>query len=112
MSLSEAGDCEGFAKEVRFAIDGVIFSVMGPNVLASLYKHLKEHHNVTPDELPYRLDTTLGVLESVFGVAGVRTIERATAKRLYALYHLDFVDNPNYKLQDYLRQAKKELAAK
>ena len=108
----DAQATKSFNREVKFALDAVIFSLMGPNVLSSLYKHLKEHYNVDPDEVPYRLETMSSVLESVFGLAGVRTIEKATAKRLYNLYHLDFVDKPNYRLQDYLEQAKKELAAR
>ena len=62
-----------FNDEVRRAIDGAVFSIVGPEVVGALYKHLKEHYDVTPDEVPYRLDTVFDTLEQTFGVKGERT---------------------------------------
>jgi len=98
-----------FNEEVKRAIDGALFSLVGQGVLQSLYKHLEEHYDITPNEVPYRLDTLFKTLEHVFGVTGARTIGKAIARRLYFRFNLKFVDAQNSSLQDYLQQAKKEL---
>ncbi|MGA3405860.1 MAG: hypothetical protein ABSD49_09030 [Candidatus Bathyarchaeia archaeon] len=74
-----------------------------------MYKHLGEHYDITPDEVPYRLDTLFETLEQTFGVKGARTLSKAIARRLYFRFNLQFVETENYRLQDYLEQAKKEL---
>jgi hypothetical protein len=99
-----------FNKEVKSALDMVILGLTGPSVLVSLHRHLKDHYGITPDEIPYRLNTVFGVLESVFGVAGVDTIKRATAKRLCQNVGLDFSDVFGYDLPDYVELCKKRLA--
>ena len=98
-----------FNREAKRAIDGAIFGIVGQDVLRALYKHLKEHYDITPDEIPYRLDTVFETLEHTFGVRGARTLSRAIAKRLYFSLNLQFVETENYRLQDYFKQAKKEL---
>jgi len=98
-----------FNSEVKHAIEGAIYGIVGQDVLRSLYKHLKEHYDITPDEIPYRLDTVFETLERTFGVQGARTLSRAIAKRLYYRLNLQFVETENYRLQDYLEQAKNEL---
>jgi len=101
-----------FNSEVKYAIDGAIFSLVGGGVLAALYKNLKEHYDITPDEIPYRLDSVFETLEHTFGVKGARTLSRVVARRLYFRLNLQFVEKENYRLQDYLEDAKKKLKLK
>jgi len=98
-----------FNRGVKYAFDSAIFGIVGQDVLRSLYQHLKEHYDITPDEIPYRTETVFDTLEHTFGVTGARTLSRAIAKRLYYRLNLQFVETENYRLQDYLEQAKKEL---
>ena len=98
-----------FNIEVKRAVDGAIFGIVGQDVLRALYEHLKEHYDITPDEIPYRLESVFETLEQTFGVQGARTLSRAIAKRLYLRLNLQFVETEDYRLQDYLEQAKKEL---
>jgi hypothetical protein len=99
-----------FNDEVKRAIDGGISDIVGKNVVESLYKHLKEHYDIVPDEIPYRTDTLFETLEHTFGMAGARTLSRAIARRVYAQMGLPFIEPPDYRLQDYLEDAKKQLA--
>ena len=101
-----------FTKEFRYAFDSAIYGIVGQDVLRSLYEYLKEHYDITPDEIPYRSDTVFETLERTFGVKGARTLGRAIAKRLYYRLNLQFVETEDYRLQDYLEQAKKELKLK
>ena len=98
-----------FNNEVKRSVDGTIYAIVGRIVLRALYTHLNEHYDITPDEIPYRLDSPFATLEHTFGVKGARTISRAIAKRLYYRVNLQLVEIENYRLQDYIEQAKKEL---
>ena len=99
-----------FNDEVKLAIDDAISAILGQQVLKALYAHLKDHYDITRDEIPYRLDTLFDALENTFGVKGALTLGRVIAKRFYARMNLQFAELGNYKLQDYLEDAKIELA--
>jgi acetylornithine deacetylase/succinyl-diaminopimelate desuccinylase-like protein len=99
-----------FNDEVKLAIDDAISTILGPQVVKALYFHLKEHYDITSDEIPYRLDTLFDALEKTFGVKGALTLGRVIARRFYARMGLKFVELGNYKLQDYLEDAKIDLA--
>ena len=98
-----------FNSEVKRAIDGAIFGIVGQDVLRALYESLKRNYDITSDEIPYRLDTVFDTLEHTFGVIGARTLSRAIAKRLYYSLNIPFTERENYRLQDYLEEAKKIL---
>ena len=105
-----SADPKEFNDEVKRAVDGAIFGIVGQEVLRALHKHLKDKYAVTPDEIPYRLDTVFEILEHTFGVAGARTLGNAIPRRLYFRYNLQFSETEGYKLQDYLERAKRQLA--
>jgi hypothetical protein len=109
-SISSAGTIDTtHTKLHERCIDGAIFGIVGQDVLQALYKHLEKQYDITHDEVPYRLDTVFETLEQTFGVKGARTLSRAIARRLYFRLNLQFVETQNYRLQDYMEQAKKEL---
>jgi hypothetical protein len=91
------------------AIDNAIFTILGRQVLKAIYDSLKEHHDISGEEIPYRLDTVFKMLEGTFGYQGAITLGRVIAKRVYARMGLQFRELPDYELQDYLDQAKKQL---
>jgi hypothetical protein len=99
-----------FNDEVKLAIDGTVFSIVGQKVLGSLYNHLENRYGITPDEVPYRLDSLFETLEQTFGVKGARTLSRSIARRVYFRFNLPFVEREDYRLEDYLQQAKKDLS--
>jgi len=94
---------------VQRAIDGIICGITGPDVLNSLHKYLKAQYGITPDELPYRVNTLFEILEKTFGVLGAKTLTRAIAREVYYRYNIDFRAFDGYTLQDYLEQAKRIL---
>ena len=98
-----------FDSEVKRCVAGAIYGIMGQEVLEALYKHLKKQYDITPDEIPYRLDSVFETLEETFGAKGARTVSRAIAKRLYYRLNLQLIETENYRLQDYIEEAKKEL---
>jgi hypothetical protein len=91
------------------ALDQALSDVLSAKVLQSVYAYLRDKHDLTREEVPYRLDTYFSVLESAFGVKGARTIGRLAARILYTRLNLQFEDDPDFTLKDYLEQAKLEL---
>lgn len=110
LHVTSALSATEFNDEVKRAIDETISTVLGEQVLKALYEHLKKQYDVTSDEIPYRLDTFSKTLEDTFGVKGALTLSRVIARRVYARIDLQFVELGNYNLQDYLQDAKIDLA--
>jgi len=98
-----------FNDGVKWALDSTIYEVLGQEVLKAVYDHLRDRYAITGDEIPYRLDAVFDTLEGTFGFKGARTISRAAARRFYFKMGLRFIENPEYRLQDYIELAKKQL---
>jgi len=98
-----------FNDEVKRAIDGIICGIVGQDVLDSLHNHLETRYGITPDEIPYRVDTLFEILENAIGVAGAKSLSRAIAREVYYGYNIDFRPLYEYTLQGYLEQAKRLL---
>ena len=106
VSLSQAMD---FNATLQKAIDEAILGVFGQGVRDTLYRILDEKYSVTTDELPYRLETMWEVLEKGLGQVTSRTVGRSIARLFYSKLGLPFVANPEWRLQDYVEEAKKKL---
>lgn len=87
------------------SINQTIAAILGESVLGALYAHLQKFHDITPAEIPYRLDTLSSALEKTFGTS-FNTIEKAAAKRLYSNLGLEFEERPGHRLIDYVESAK------
>ena len=98
-----------YGKELKFAIENAVFTLVGPIVLGSLHKHLMEKHGITADEVPSHLDTLSATFEKTFGPKGAGTLERAIAKRFYFRCDLRFTEKEGYRLHDYIQDAIKQL---
>lgn len=99
-----------FNGTLKKAIDEAIIGVFGSGVHETLYRILTEKHSVTSDEVLYRLETLFEVLENGLGHVGSRTVSRSIARLFYSKLGLQFVVNPEWRLQDYVEEAKKNLA--
>jgi len=108
--LEELQSSKDFNKEVQSELNGAIVRLLGREVLESMYRHLRDHYDVTADEVPYRLDTVFHVLYDVLDEPGIETIQMIAAKRLYDKFALTFLYVDYFRLQDYVKQAKEVLA--
>ena len=99
-----------FDDEVRSAVEKSITNLLGSQVLNSLYGFLTQYHDVSKNDVPYRLEPLFSTLESTFGFNGSRTISRVIAREVYDNMGLKFVGYPDYRLTDYLNEAKKQLS--
>jgi len=94
------------SEKLRAAIDEAIIDLLGRGVLEALHEHLRDEYSVSPEEIPHRLDTLSESLELVFGEVA-KTIEWAIARDFYVKTGLEFVENKEYGLRDYVELAKK-----
>lgn len=99
----------GFDDAVVESIDETITGLLSRGVIDALYAHLKTFHSVSREEVPYRLDTLLTALEKLFGDRGTRTITKGVVRRLYLKLGLDFTDDPNRTLLEYVDEARMKL---
>lgn len=91
------------------SIDETIAGLLSQEVVESLYLNLKTVHSIPRDEVPYRLDLLISILERVFGLRGSKTICKAIAKKAYAKLDLTFLDVPSRTLLDHVEEAKVKL---
>jgi len=100
---------ENFNEEVQFVLYDTIRRLLGQEVVDSLYRLLRDRYDVTPEEIPYRLETVFHVLVDVLDEPGVQTIEMIASKRIFEMFGLNFVYLDDFRLQDYVKQAKEVL---
>jgi len=82
-------------------------ALLGKRFPKTLHEYLMREYDLPPDNLPCQLDKFVEILDTVFGVPASSTIGWAIARNFYSKIGLRFVENENFRLQDYLEQAKK-----
>jgi len=99
-----------FNDEVERAVYGAIYSVVGDTGLRTLHNHLKTYYGMTPEEIPYRLESLFEALDHTIGLREARRLGMEIARRVYYRYSIDFRSIEGYALKDYLEEAKRVLS--
>lgn len=100
--LSEAD----FGRLLVESVDESLDCVLGEIVRKAVYDALEKHHSIARNQIPKRLDDfTLG-LENSFGVVPSKTIGKVVIKRLYSKLGLEFVERADWRLPDYVKEAR------
>ena len=74
--------CAGSFKEFLLASIDESFSSIGKSAKQNIYSHLKEHHNISKDEIPSRISDFAKALEESYNLHG-KLIEIKIMKALY-----------------------------
>ena len=98
-----------FNRVLCSAISDTIQEFLGFNALLALNEELRTKHNVSSDELPYRMTTIYDILERKFRVKGAKTIGPLIAERFYMKLGIPFHNHEGYRLLDYVEEAKIKL---
>ena len=109
MTFAALADPEYFNQTFLNSVEDAISSVLGEQVVKSLFIRLEKFDGLTRDEIPHRLDTFFGALEKAFGKTSGRTIGRFIIKVLYVRLGLEFDSRSNRMLLDYVKDARREL---
>ena len=100
--LSEAD----FGRLLVESVDESLDCVLGEIVRKAVYDTLENHSSIPKNQIPKRLDDfTLG-LERAFGVVPSKTIGKVIIKRLYSKLGLEYVERADWRLPDYVREAR------
>ena len=91
------------------SLDESLGSVLSEVVRLAVYDALEKHHSIARNQIPERLDDFALALERCFGVAPSKTMGKVIVKRLYSKLGLVFVDETDWRLPDYVREAKRKM---
>lgn len=86
-------------------IHEAIVALLSLQVAEALYERLKIDYSISKDEIPCRLDALLSKLEVTFGPSA-KIVGKTIAKKFYSRLDLEFFDNPQETLVEYVEQAK------
>ena len=100
---------EYFNQTLLDSVEDAVSSVLGEQVVRSLFIRLERFDGLSRDEIPHRLDTFFEALEKAFGKTSGKTIGRFIIKVLYVRLGLEFDSRSNRMLLDYVKDARKEL---
>ena len=98
-----------FNQTLLDCIEDAVRSVLGEQVLESLFVHLETYDGLTRDAIPRRLDVFFPALEKAFGQTSGKTVGRFIIKVLYIKLGLEFDSRSNRVLCDYVEDARREL---
>jgi len=98
-----------FNENLLDSIEDAVKSVLGEEVLESLFVNLQTFHGLTREEIPRRLDVFFPALERAFGNTSGKTVGRFIIKVLYVRLGLEFNNKSNRLLLDYVEDARRKV---
>jgi len=81
-------------------------TILGEIPKKTVYDILEKKHNIAANRIPERLNEFTTALETLFGVTPSKAIMRIIVKRLYSKLGLTYVERPDWRLPDYVNEAK------
>ena len=67
---------------------------------------LEKKHAIAVNRIPERLNEFTAALETLFGFTGSKAIVRIIVKRLYSKLALTYIERPEWRLSDYVSEAR------
>ena len=81
-------------------------TILGEIPKKTVYDILEKKHNIAANRIPERLNEFTTALETLFGVTPSKAIMRIIVKTLYSKLGLTYVERPDWRLPDYVNEAK------
>jgi hypothetical protein len=88
------------------SLDESFGAVLGEIPKKTVYDILEKNHAITKNRIPEKLDEFSVALETVFGAAPSKVLERIVVKELYSKLGLTYIERPDWRLYDYVTEAK------
>ena len=88
------------------SLDESFATILGEIPKNTLYDILKKNHAITRNRIPERLNEFTMALETIFGAAPGKVVARMIVKRLYSKLGLTYIERPDWRLPDYVSEAK------
>ena len=91
------------------SIDATMIALFSREVLDTLYGHLQTTYSIEKAQVPYRLETLFAILKKTFWRPVRSLYPKPSLERFYFKLGLEFTDNPNHTLLEYVDEAKTKL---
>jgi hypothetical protein len=88
------------------ALNESFATILGEIPKRTVYDILEKKHAIAVNRIPERLNEFTTALETLFGVMPSKAIVRIIVKRLYSKLGLTYVERPDWRLPDYVNEAK------
>jgi hypothetical protein len=88
------------------SLDESFAAILGEIPKKTVYDVLQKNHSIARNRIPERLNEFTVALETVFGAASSRVLERIIVKGLYSKLGLTYVERPDWRFFDYVAEAR------
>ena len=88
------------------SLDESVAMILGEIPKQVVYEILEKKYTIARNRIPERLNELTSAFETMFGAVSSTIIVRAIVKRLYSKLGLTYVERPDWRLPDYVNEAK------
>ena len=88
------------------SLDESFAAILGEIPKQTFYDGLEKNYAIARNRIPDRLNEFTAALETVFGAACSKALMKIIARGLYSKLGLTFIERPDWRLLDYLTEAK------
>jgi hypothetical protein len=92
------------------SLDESVTLVLGEIAKRAIYEAIDRNYNIARSRIPERLDEFTLALDALFGPRASKTMTKVIIKRLYSKLALAFVERPDWRLPDYVAEARSRMA--
>ncbi len=94
------------------SVDETIVAVLGEIIRDAVHDALRNRFSITMDQVPERLNDFSLYLEKLLGTVPSKSIGKVIIKRFYGELGLEFVERANWRLPDYVREARTKMSGR
>jgi hypothetical protein len=88
------------------SLDESFAAILGEIPKQTFYDGLEKKHAIARNRIPDRLNEFTAALETVFGAPCSKVLIKMIAKGLYSKLGLTFIERPDWRLLDYMTEAR------
>jgi len=100
------GTAPEFNRLLVESLDESFAAILGEIPKKTVYDVLERNHAITRNCIPEKLSEFTVALETVFGAAPSKVLERIVVKELYSKLGLTYIERPDWRLDDYVTEAR------
>ena len=94
------------------SVDETLTAILGETVREAVHDALGNKFHIRMDQVPERLDEFSLDLEKLMGAVPSNTIGKVIIKSFYAKLGLELVSRANWRLPDYVREARTKMSGR
>jgi len=88
------------------SLDENVAMILGEIAKKVVYEILEKKYTIARNRIPERLNELTSAFETMFGAVSSTIIVRVIVKRLYSELGLTYVERPDWRLPDYVSEAR------